>query len=182
MARNNVGSSKERLYSIWRGIKQRCNNTNDKSYRNYGARGITVQKSWQASNGYILFREYLLRVAESQGILAEVILGVKGVGEAITSQGVVGYICPYSLDRIDNDKGYFEGNLRWATRSQQERNKRGNIATRGLPTGIQWHKTYQVFRARTKYNGKEVTIGQSKCLITAYAMRLRWERENLPMA
>ena len=29
-----------------------------------------------------------------------------------------------SIDRIDNDKGYSEGNLRWATRSEQNANQR----------------------------------------------------------
>ena len=37
--------------------------------------------------------------------------------------------CPgntYTLDRIDNSKGYFPGNLRWVTRVEQANNKRNN--------------------------------------------------------
>ena len=38
----------------------------------------------------------------------------------------------YSLDRIDNDKGYFKENVRWATRAEQARNKRNNIIVDGV--------------------------------------------------
>ena len=33
----------------------------------------------------------------------------------------------HSLDRVDNEKGYVLGNLRWATASQQQNNKRDNF-------------------------------------------------------
>lgn len=34
------------LYLIWRGIKSRCNNPNDQSYRDYGANGVKMCDLW----------------------------------------------------------------------------------------------------------------------------------------
>lgn len=33
----------------------------------------------------------------------------------------------HSIDRIDNDKGYFKENCKWATWKEQSRNKRNNV-------------------------------------------------------
>ena len=49
----------KRLYNIYNGMKQRCNNPNHNSYSYYGIKGITVEwasfkefELWALSNGY----------------------------------------------------------------------------------------------------------------------------------
>ena len=41
------GKSYTRLYRILSGIKRRCNNPNNKGYRNYGERGIYLCDEWK---------------------------------------------------------------------------------------------------------------------------------------
>ena len=43
--------SKKRLYSIWRGMKTRCNNENHVIFHRYGGRGIKVSDEWALSRG-----------------------------------------------------------------------------------------------------------------------------------
>lgn len=40
------GRTKHPLYSTWEQMKNRCNNSNSPSYKNYGGRGIGVCKRW----------------------------------------------------------------------------------------------------------------------------------------
>lgn len=65
---------------------------------NYRDRGIRVCEAWR--DNFAAFRAYLI---ETIGLHP-------GPG--------------YSLDRIDNNGNYEPGNVRWATQSQQQRNKR----------------------------------------------------------
>lgn len=87
----------ERLYRVWSGILQRTGNKKSRSYVNYGGRGITLADEFR---DYMKFREYILTY-----------LGVRPSKR-------------YTLDRIDNNKGYEPGNLRWATSQEQARNTR----------------------------------------------------------
>jgi len=40
------------LYGSWYAMKQRCGNPKNKSYKNYGGRGITYDKNWESFDGF----------------------------------------------------------------------------------------------------------------------------------
>ncbi|MBQ3021944.1 MAG: hypothetical protein IJD91_01275 [Clostridia bacterium] len=105
------GNSNSRLYSIWKNMKQRCNNPNASKYGTYGGRGICVCDEWL--NNFPAFRTWALSH---------------------------GYADNLSIDRIDNNKGYFPENCRWADNKTQCRNLRKNVLV--------------------KYEGKLITISE----------------------
>lgn len=88
------GISKNPLYSTWHNINKRCYDKFNNAYKNYGQRGIN--NFWKHNpEGFFKY------IKEN--------LGKKTSKE-------------YSLDRINNDGNYEPGNLRWATRKQQNEN------------------------------------------------------------
>ena len=65
----------------------------------------------------------------------------------------------YTLDRIDNGKGYEPGNVRWADRKQQARNRRSNefITYKGVTKCLaEWAEEYEIklgtLHARLRYS------------------------------
>lgn len=46
-------SRREYLSSIWRGMNARCNNSDHKSYHNYGGRGIKLSGGWEDKENFI---------------------------------------------------------------------------------------------------------------------------------
>ena len=42
------GKTGTKVYRAWLHMKDRCNNTNDKEYKRYGARGIAICKEWKS--------------------------------------------------------------------------------------------------------------------------------------
>jgi hypothetical protein len=45
--------SKDPEYKVWDTMKQRCTNTNNHKYKDYGARGITYEPRWAKYNNFI---------------------------------------------------------------------------------------------------------------------------------
>lgn len=90
------GLSNSPEYQAWAGAKQRCYLKTSKRYPIYGGRGITMADEWIDD-----FSAFFAHVGPRPSKL-------------------------HSLDRIDTDKGYAPGNVRWVTQKEQCRNKRNN--------------------------------------------------------
>jgi len=90
----NHGKQGNRLYSIWRNIKQRCTNPKLTQYKYYGGRGINLCPEWE---NFLNFYSW-----------------------AVTN----GYADDFTIDRKNNDGDYEPTNCRWVSRTIQNRNKR----------------------------------------------------------
>ena len=80
----------------WQTMRLRCTVPTNPRYADYGGRGIKVCERWLSS---------------PQAFIDD--MGPKPSPK-------------HELDRIDNDRGYEPGNCRWATRKENDRNRRSN--------------------------------------------------------
>lgn len=92
------------MYSNWKNMLNRCQNSKHKSYPEYGGRGIRVCDEWSNPD---------------TGIKNFVKWGIEN-----------GYEKGLTIDRIDPDGDYCPENCRWLTNRDQQRNKRCNIKLR----------------------------------------------------
>lgn len=104
------GSNRAPEYEAWAGMNQRCYNPNNKMYIYYGGRGITVCDEWRSN--YIAFLSHVGRKPSPE----------------------------YSIERIDNNKGYEPGNVKWANLIEQASNKSNVI--------------------KIEFNGKNLTLAE----------------------
>lgn len=111
-------------FRIWCGIRQRCLNPNSFDYWRYGGAGISICDSWKDS--FQSFLDY--------------------VGKRPSPK--------HSIDRYPNNFGNYEpGNVRWATLSQQGRNRRTNriITIEGEARSlIEWCEKFSIRRQTVK--------------------------------
>ena len=81
-------------YQAWKNMRKRCYNQENPRYPDYGGRGIKICDRWLNDPAAFL----------------------EDMGERPSPD--------HSIDRRDNDGDYEPSNCRWATRSEQQRNKR----------------------------------------------------------
>lgn len=89
-----TGGKKTPEYNSWQAMYARCYNSKHQNYHRYQQLGITICDEWK--NSFVNF--------------------IKDMGLKPSPT--------HTLDRIDNTKGYYKENCRWATPTEQARNKR----------------------------------------------------------
>ena len=94
------GCSEERLYYVWRGIKERCYCPSHNRYQLYGGRGIQMCEEWR--NDYSAFRNWAL----ANGY------------DANAKRGEC------TIDRIDVNGNYEPSNCQWVDMKIQRKNQR----------------------------------------------------------
>lgn len=114
----------------WYHINARCHNPVDKQYHDYGGRGIQVCNEWRGVGGFEKFLGHIGRKPAPD----------------------------YSIDRIDVNKGYEPGNVRWADRTIQNINKRLAKSNTSGVMGV-W-----LDKRRNKWYAKMTAYGIQKTL------------------
>ncbi len=112
------GHTRTRLYRIWSGIIDRCENPKTPVYQAYGGRGIRMCAIWRQD--FTSFRDWAMSH---------------------------GYRDDLTIDRIDVDGDYCPENCRWADWVTQQNNRRNNrcITFLGETKDIsQWARTYGI--------------------------------------
>lgn len=85
-----------KIYHVWKDIVRRCTCPSHHRFIDYGARGIDIDPRWVKS----------------------VEVFIDDIGPRPSTK--------HSIDRIDNSKGYWPSNVRWATQTEQNNNTRAN--------------------------------------------------------
>ena len=132
------GKRYTRLYGIWLKLKDRVLNPKNKSYIDYGGRGITVCEEWK--NDFMSFYNWSMEN---------------------------GYSDDLSLDRIDNDGNYEPNNCRWATRTIQSRNQRIYKSNTSGYKGVSYNKDNNKYIAQIKVNKLAIYLGSYLNVIEA---------------
>lgn len=118
-ANKDHGMTASSEYSSWKSMIARCENPNNHNYPLYGGSGLFVDDEFKDFKVFLNYIGHQPKDGKS-----------------------------YSIDRLDNSKGYIKGNIRWATPELQARNKginsRNNTGVTGVCFAITEGRTYAI--------------------------------------
>ncbi len=143
------GLSSNKFYKTWHGMLRRCNNPKNKDYKNYGGRGITVCEEWLDVRNFVDWAEK-------------------------TYPNIEGY----TLDRIDNDKGYSPENCRWVDRATQGLNQRMKKNNTSGFVGVNWKKDKNKWVVNIKHHKVLKYVGGFKTIEEAVLARDQYISKN----
>jgi len=138
------GMTNTRLFRIWTGMHNRCNNSKDDNYSYYGGRGITICDEWSE---FLPFYNWAMSN---------------------------GYKVGLTIDRINNNGNYEASNCRWTTAKAQANNRRNNLwyEFRGQTKTIsQWSTIYNLQYDSIYTRVKKYGWSIEKALLTPVKIR-----------
>lgn len=142
------GLRNHRLYKVWDGMIQRCNNSKNPNYKYYGGRNITICNEWHNIENFI------------NDMYPSFIDGLE-----LDRIDVNGNYCK------DNCRWTTRNIQLLNTRLILPSNSSGY-------RGVSWHKQTKKWRAYIKMNGKQIYIGLNKDKIECAKMRDNYIKDN----
>ena len=143
------GLRNHRFYKTWKHMVDRCNNPKIKAYKDYGGRGISVCEEWLDIRNFVDWCD--LTHPNQEG---------------------------YTLDRINNDKGYSPENCRWVDKSTQAINRRMRRTNTSGFVGVGFNKSKGKWEASLKLNNIYKYIGRFNTIEEAAQARDNYIIEN----
>lgn len=145
--RTKHGWSKTYEYEAWLNMKSRCYNLKNKSYKDYGERGIIVCNRW------IDEKEGFYNFIEDMGLRPE----------------------DTSLDRINVEGDYTPENCRWADDGEQVRNQRVRSSNKSGVRGACFRERNLKWYTKITVDGKTIYLGEFQTIEEAAIARVQAE-------
>ena len=143
------GLRSHKFYNTWKHMVDRCTNPKIKAYKDYGGRGISVCEEWLDVRNFITWAEK-------------------------TYPNIEGY----TLDRINNDKGYSPDNCTWSDKTTQAINQRIKKNNTSGYVGVSYYDRDGKWEAYISINNARKRIGLFKDKIEAVLARDNYIIEN----